>query len=61
MDAKWTKRTIDGQKFGFSKVSASKGWTEPVAACLSVYKEVWYARQDSNLRPLAPEASALSS
>ena len=24
-------------------------------------KENWYARQDSNLRPLAPEASALSS
>ena len=27
------------------------------AACLWFYKEGWYARHDSNLRPLAPEAN----
>jgi hypothetical protein len=27
-------------------------------ACVWFYKGFWYARQDSNLRPLAPEANS---
>ena len=32
----------------------------PCAHKLALSSGSWYARQDSNLRPLAPEASALS-
>ena len=42
--------------------TAEQGVNAETAVCaaavsLCFYKESWYARQDSNLRPLAPEAS----
>ena len=33
---------------------------EPVLATSCLFSDDWYAWQDSNLRPVAPEATALS-
>ena len=42
--------------------TAEQGVNGETAVCATAvslwfYKESWYARQDSNLRPLAPEAN----
>jgi len=50
-DDKWTG-------IGLSKGSNREVHSEPSPACIWFYKEKWYARQDSNLRPLAPEANS---
>ena len=43
-----------------SRSMGTNGYFSNGALSLQLYENKWYAWQDSNLRPFAPEANALS-
>jgi hypothetical protein len=47
MDRNWAEQGVNAKSADRAK-----------SVCVWFYKGSWYARQDSNLRPLAPEANS---